>query len=452
MAAPSQSGRSSDDLHHEFSQLELDEQKAHSLNQAHNLHRSAADLSDPLAGVYRDLGAPPPLSSITDTEVYRSIQVGSGFAEEVDQPVWRSVSHDPLSAESDSVDSFASYHSSHKELQHMRQPFTGHFSSLNPKHAPTLIHSAFSQSQVEIEIEPPEVPGGYLEPCYHFVSESRPCHILNSLLTTLQSNEVDFSVKQDKYKISCRSYRHADALTFIVRIFSAKNFKPLPKPANPNNKQYAVEFQRRTGDILKFSELYRSCKHSLHLEGHCESSRTDSLPSSRLPAPSLPDNAATADQVVDSLNCLLLMASSTYVDVKANAMHVLSEVTATDRRVQDMVLSASGLETLLESLHTKFEDVHRCALTTLANLADKRVDVCRKIVSGRHIRQVYELTNSETLQVVRESARILNHIVEELGKSVVDSEFSRTLRSLCTCTDPHVKQTANHLVTSLQIM
>jgi hypothetical protein len=445
MAAPSQSGHSSDQLHDEFSQLELDEQKGHSLNQALNIHRSAADLSDPLA-VYRDLGAPPPLSSIADTEVYRSIQV---YGEEL---VWRSVSHDPLSSAPDSVDAFHSFSASHKELPQMRQPFTGHLSSLNPKHAPTINYSSLSRSQ-EIEVEPPEIPGGYLEPCYHFLSQSQPFQLLDSLLSTLQSHQVDFSLKQDKYKISCRSYRNADSLTFIVRIFNGKNYKSNNnKAANPNTKQYAVEFQRRTGDILKFSELYRNCKHALHLEGHCESSRADALPISRLPVPCLPDNAATADQVVESLNCLLLMASSTYVDVKANAMHVLSEVTATDRRVQDLVLSASGLETLLESLHTKFEDVHRCALATLANLADKRVDVCRKIVSGRHIRQVYELTNSETLQVVRESARILNHIVEELGKSVVDSEFSRTLRSLCTCTDPLVKQTANHLVTSLQIM
>jgi len=109
------------------------------------------------------------------------------------------------------------------------------------------------------------------------------------------------------------------------------------------------------------------------------------------------------------------------------------------------------LDILLESLHTKFEDVHRCALTALANLAEKRVDVCRKIMSGHHVRQVYELTNSETLQVVRESARILSNIGDQLGHSIVDAEFKRTLYGLSSCTDPSARQRANHLMQTLRI-
>jgi len=287
--------------------------------------------------------------------------------------------------------------------------------------------------------DPPEVPGGYLEPAYHFLTQSRPMTVFHTLVTYFHANNVDYTVKQDKFKLKCVSYNGGPRLSFNVRIFTIDS----------DSKQYAVEFQRRSGDIIQFSEIYRGCK--THLEGEGYTAVTSSKQMTvRAFAPPPLDVEVTVDQARDTMKCLVQMAGSNCADVKAKAVEALAEMTKDqDVKVQQMIVADGGLEMLIESLDSSYEDVHCSAVTGVANLTHDREDACRQVLDRSSC--LFKLVNSETPQVVRESARAIENIGCTLGKSVVDGVFRKHLDLLSYSKDPVARAYATRLVQTLGI-
>jgi len=285
--------------------------------------------------------------------------------------------------------------------------------------------------------EPPEVPGGYLEPSYHFMIQSQPTTVFHSLIGYFHLNQIDFVVKQDKFKLKCVSYKHGGRLPFVVRIFSV----------GETSKQYAVEFQRRSGDIMQFSDIYRSCKSHLEQEGYTAVTSSKSVRMATLPPL---DVQATVDQSRVTMKCLVQMAGSDCADVKAKAVEALTEMTCErDEKIQQMIVADGGLGCLLESLDSTYEDVHRSAVSGVANLTKERISACRLAMDSAP--SLYKLASSETAQVVRETARALENIGCALGKDVVDLKFRQTLDILTYCKDPLAQGYANRLVQTLGI-
>jgi hypothetical protein len=84
-------------------------------------------------------------------------------------------------------------------------------------------------------VEPPQPPGGYLEPAYHFFSRTTPKTILDTIVAVLSTAGVDCILKHDRFRISCAVYSAGQRLPFSVRVFATDGF----------DRRYAVEFQRR---------------------------------------------------------------------------------------------------------------------------------------------------------------------------------------------------------------
>lgn len=85
---------------------------------------------------------------------------------------------------------------------------------------------------------------------------------------------------------------------------------------------------------------------------------------------------------------------------------------SSDPKTQMVMIEEGGLEVLLNCMTNKCEDVHRCAITGLANLSKNRAASCRKIVKNNGVHAVLRYTTSPCVQVVRESARFLANIAE----------------------------------------
>ena len=104
--------------------------------------------------------------------------------------------------------------------------------SLNP-----LLSSLSPASAVTI-VEPPPVPGGYLEPSYHMHTNAEPRVLLQTCWAALQTVNVDCAPKLDRFKIKCAAYKNGAKIPFTVRVFTSGETSA--------DRRYALEFQRRS--------------------------------------------------------------------------------------------------------------------------------------------------------------------------------------------------------------
>jgi len=287
----------------------------------------------------------------------------------------------------------------------------------------------------EILVEPPTVPGGYLEPSYHVVSRVKPSFLLESIVTFAKSNGIEFRVLPEKYKVKCVSYPLGESkVPFVASIF-------LMDP-DKQGKRYAVEFQRRSGDILHFSDLWANCRRHFVEKELIEKEKEKDIPK-KLVSPKLDDVTVTDKQIRETLQCLLQMASSSCCDVKCQAIAALSKM-STEEQVQKIMLEEACLDAFLAAASSKMEDIHRCAVYALANLAQS-VSICQLIVEKGGVSILCSLSHSPTNQVVRDCSRALGSIASKLGTSVVNDEFRETLQTLRCSSDPFTQQAAHQL-------
>jgi len=229
--------------------------------------------------------------------------------------------------------------------------------------------SAFSK---ESPVEPPPVPGGYLEPFYHVVCYSKPTYLFDMILQTLQSllkqklicYAIDMETIAPKFKVKCVGYPPGELkLQFVCRVFRMD--------PDEQGKRYALEFQRRSGCVIQFSNLWTKCKHLFQ--------ETGLLADKSAPPKTLATIAGkvTEADIRQTLRCLLQMATSKYCDVKSQAIAVLCKMSAEEQQKSIMIEEEGCVEAFIAAVGCPDEDIHRCAVSALANLnLNKRADVC----------------------------------------------------------------------------
>src|SRR5438132_9959563 len=89
--------------------------------------------------------------------------------------------------------------------------------SLNELRMDSSQEDQSSKFPLEIPLEIPFPPGGYIEPNYHFYFKSDPFTVFQVLIKLLTSQAIDIVVNHSRYKIKCVTYSHYESLHFIVR-------------------------------------------------------------------------------------------------------------------------------------------------------------------------------------------------------------------------------------------
>jgi len=373
-------------------------------------HPFFRDLSD----LPRSVGPDFVASSSTLTaspDVYRSIEQPSGGVFTSDSN-WTSTSYMPS-------------HFGRKELDVPTQSFSqfgynDHFSSAShydKSKSMEDLHSPRIQtfpSSASVNTVPPPLPE-YIEPSYNFASKTQATELYQSVLSHMKRNAVDVDCKPEKFRIKCKSYASCSLLYFVVRIYRGVK-----------KGESVVECQRRTGDVLRFADLYRTLKKQVDLNSIGE---TPAAASSQL--------EIISEHAQETVQCLLLMASSHFVDVKSKAVEALANLSSQDRNVQDILIKSGSINLLLDGCakFDKVEDVHRPSLTALANLSDGRADVCRTIAEKR-LRCLSTYTSKENPQVVRECARVLSNIGHNMKDAMRGSDcVSGAVKNLSRSTD-----------------
>jgi hypothetical protein len=294
------------------------------------------------------------------------------------------------------------------------------FQSFKSNEAPVGAKVIGSLSSPESEQdEPPRVPS-YIEPNYHFESTSNPTKLFSVIGEALQAADVHFTVKVFKYKYKCVCYRDGGSIPFDVRIFSV---------ASTSEKKYAVEFQRRKGDVIQFAAVYRELKDVLAVKGHvAEFPRPLSRSTFDLDLSDFPEEEPTPEEYEETVSCLVAMFKSHCVDIQSQAIQALAQLTK-GIEVAKRAVFKCGWSVLVSGLASSVDDIHRCAVSGIANLLQDNRDVgeCIEKTQGL-VAAIVALVSSEVLQVARESARALANLGKQIGPAATD-EFKQHVRN-----------------------
>jgi len=139
------------------------------------------------------------------------------------------------------------------------------------------------------------------------------------------------------------------------------------------------------------------------------------------------------------------MATSKYCDVKSQAIAALCKMSAEEQQRSLMIEEEGCVEAFIAAAGCPDEDVHRSAISVLANLAHKRADVCKKFADKNGVERLCTLSNSNTKEIVRESLRALSLLAESLGSRILDDGCHRVLENHRNSPDLFTRQTVQYL-------
>jgi hypothetical protein len=349
----------------------------------------------------------------------------------------------------------------HAAGHEFEESLTSHLSSLSlnkqqsqplpftPSVSDATLSSSFSaiDSKADFPAVPEEPKGGYLEPMCHFGSNTAPQEIVGKLTTIFDELAVDFHVVKPKYKIQAISYagqhRHGPSCRFVVRVFSwpkedgeKDEEEETEEFGNQKVKKakFAIEFQRRDGDIFHFYELFQAAKESFCPSSISSSTAQHTLRKTCLSAPPpLPALSVNEEQVTQGVKCLQQMCASECIDVKVQAILALADLTfQEDAKISSVIASdASVFQTFLSCAASTSEDVSRGALSALANLVKKHMAVAKALAGNDGALTLLEkAAGSSTLEMLRETGRTVENLIEklpELGRHII---MQRTVEKL----------------------
>jgi len=292
----------------------------------------------------------------------------------------------------------------------------------------TVMGAIQNLSMQQSASEPPAPKGGYIEPNYNAnLSPLRsPSETYQELMRNLSQQQVDFCEFPAKYKLNCAAYFEGAKICFKVRIYTVSH----------GGKRYVVEFQRRSGNTLRFGEIFRDAMiylYSKDLLAEGFEVPPDNLPSlSSVPRPPM-----HTDKALGTVKILLQMATSTYQDVRCEALRSLSEISSEEPL--RVVLSKEGVvDVFLDYCSEECEDAFRCAISGLANLTMD--DDCRSVVvatpkSKEIVQHLVKLLDKKgvngeyagfTPQIIREIARFLVNLKGHLPTLLDDLELAKS--------------------------
>lgn len=195
----------------------------------------------------------------------------------------------------------------------------------------------------------------------------------------------------------CVAYRRARAMRFRVCLWAAPE----------GDAETIVEFQRRSGDSMHFSELYQNAMRAL-----TEVDQTHT-PLGEAGKKDIPMLDATLEESIDITRATVVknlndMASSDFLEERSEGVHELAHLSG-EAAHRPAILDAGALDTLMRALGAdNGEAVRRCAATALANLCGVGASVSAHIRAGGGLEQLrLLLTGATSLEAVREAARAL---------------------------------------------
>jgi len=295
----------------------------------------------------------------------------------------------------------------------------------------------------ELPIEPPPVPGNYLEPFYHLFSHAKPGALLDliqqALLSLQKQKLIGYAIDMDinkKYKVKCSAYPLGEPkLKFVCSIFRVE--------PDEQGKRYALEFQRRAGSVIHFSAIWDKCKRIFQESGQFIADESSSPSNSKSIADF--DDVPAETEIRHTLKCLLQMATSQCCDVKSQAVATLCKMSTEEHQKSLMIEEEGCIEAFIDAVSCPDEDIHRCAVSALANLAHSR-DVCQKFAEKNGVKQLCTLSNSNTKEIVRSSLKALKLLAESLGSRILDDGCYRVFENHRNSSDPFTQQTAQSLI------
>ena len=302
---------------------------------------------------------------------------------------------------------------------------------------------------------PPTPPGGYLEPSSHFYTDEEPVAVMQRVCAIMKEKRVDCEVMVGLFRVKCEAYRDCARCEFHIRLFSIGD----------ERGQFAVEFQRRFGDGMVFHNLYAETRKQFDVEQRRkEGVAVSSGPSSptgssmsplRCPPLDVPEMRCCRQVKLDVMKILIGMCSSECVDVKANAITALAEMSSRDEMKESM-LESGVADIFIESLCCSYQDVHRCALTGLANLigCGRNTRTCQLWMRSEKVKHTLcRLIKSGCPQIVRECARSFELIAETLKDQVKDDVcFKHCVERLLCSQDAQTRESALRTQEALNIV
>jgi len=281
-----------------------------------------------------------------------------------------------------------------------------------------------------------------LEPFYHLISRHKAPSLFELISQALLSlrKQICYSIEMDmiprKYKIKCCAYPLGESkVPFTCRIFLMDH--------DEQGKRYALEFQRRSGCVIQFSDLWSKCKR-FFLDSGLFTKDNNELPS-QSPIIAKLDVQVSDGQIRDTLKSLLQMATSKCCDVKSQALAVLSKM-STEEQSKPLMIEESCIEALMAAVFCSDENCYRCAVSALANLARERA-VCQKVADKNGVERLCLLLVSRTKLVAQESLRLLTLLTESLGSDILGDECQRILETHHKSHDPFVQKALPSLST-----
>lgn len=315
----------------------------------------------------------------------------------------------------------------HADNQMFLNERVAHFPEEYSKLAPPALRSSkpqpmFEKPEVEVhglseiyeQEGPPLAVDGYLEPHYHFYSSSDGDAIVTQVVAVLswfnrtQPDSLDFEANRRKYKIKCVLYSEGGSvrIPFNVRVFSLER-----------ETRLAVEFQRRSGDSLRFCAMYRLVLKELQGKGvvHSAEGVADCAPPRTLQVG--PDEQAE-DNATHTVQCLLKMLFSDCVDVQSQAAGALADL-AMDQCMVSAMVDNGVVEALVNASRSGNCDVHRCAVTGLGHMTARNNTAATQTWQLGGVTSAARLCNQRaTPHMQRVSMRLILNVADKVRTDI----------------------------------
>jgi hypothetical protein len=272
--------------------------------------------------------------------------------------------------------------------------------------------------------EPAALPSSkhFLEKHSHFfVKPSVSARDASALiLASLKESLVDTEIDPDRYRVRCDAYPDGSHVIFHV------NFYLTVASSDTEPGMVVVEYQRRHGDVIIFSELYRQGLRAMHKVGAVQEQKLRDLgfaglqwapgylPPDTVPCAPRPVTDLSRSGAEASLGHMADMLQSTYCDVKMNAAEAAGALSA-DAHNQLPIANSSLGEVLVQNLACESADVRRACCTAVAHLAANKEAAQRLCALGAGARLVELIEQPFCQQSVREAGRGLSNLSKVAG-------------------------------------
>jgi len=269
--------------------------------------------------------------------------------------------------------------------------------------------------------------------------------LLNTIVETLNlivqlGFSVDHELESDKFLITCSAFKAGEAKIQ----FRAQIFRLAP---DSSGKRCAVEYQRKSGGCIAFSEIWTTCKSYFQKNGYVSSpKRTTTFQPFDISAAL--EVEVSDDDIRNTIQNLLEMANSQFLDVKMEAILALTKMSLDDSKTRRVMIKEGCIDIFLQCMTSEVEDISRNAVNGLANLLQgkERESLCKQIARKGIVKTLSTVVASnETTQIKRECSRALVCLACSLGPSIIDDDFETMRKALSDSRDACIQKEIGQL-------